>query len=143
MPVDAAGASDWPCKPRPTAAVLATVLQAPDKRMALVLMLVFLLLAAIVIARSLHLELAVDAAGQDRHALAGTALLLKTFSLFVIVFLGTMLVAFTFSSPTPDIDPRTLFPLLPSMMFILLRLIRSALSTRPQSRSLHWLAVGL
>ena len=141
--INRVGSSLWSWKPVPIPAVLATVLQSPDKRIALVLILVFLLLAAIVIARLLHLELAVDAASQDRHALAGTALLLKTFSLFVIVFLGTMLVAFTFSSPTPDIDPRTLFPLLPSMMIILLGVIKSALATRPQSRSLHWLAVGL
>lgn len=141
--VNRVGLSLWSWKPVPTPAVLATVLGSTENRISMVLILMGLLFAAILIPRWLHLELATDALGQKKHSLANTTRLLKVFSLFVLVFLGMMFLAFTFSLPRPDIDSRTLFPLLPTMLIILIGATRMALGTRQSSKPLHWLAAGL
>lgn len=133
----------WSWKPVPTPAVLGTVLGSMENRISLMLILMGLLLAAIVIARWLHLERAADTLAQEKQSLANTTLLLKAFSLFVLVFLGMMFLAFTFSSPRPDIDSRTLFPLLPAILITLVGATRMVLGTHQSSRPLHWLAAGL
>lgn len=133
----------WSWKPVPTPAVLREIARIPGERIALLLILLGLLLTAIAAGRWTHRETAARAARQEQHHGIKAWLLPKVFSLFVAVFLGGMFLAFAFGLPTPDIDSRTLFPLLPSVILVGAGAIGPLLASRPGAKTLHWAAAGL
>lgn len=141
--ISRSGLAAWSWKPVPTPEVLAAVTGSLGELVSLGLVITSLLLAGIAIAISFSKELAKSSGDQDQLAYASTRIMLQVFSLFVLVFSGMMLAVFTFSLPRPDIDARTLFPLLPTIMIILIGYAGLALSARPSSKVPLLLASGL
>lgn len=105
----------WTWKPIPPGVLLPTWMAEPSLTRSLILIaggVLVCVTAAFVIVTIIRLL----GNGVPIHRSSGDVILLKVFILFVVAYVGFFLTAYLITNPTPDVDSRTMLPLLPAIV---------------------------